>query len=192
MGAFQRSMNAGFIPKAMRQSQEWNAAQMPTQGYMQQEGQAAASMQYPMAGDAQQMWCGAGQTASPDCLGILMNRSTQQVQQNAQMAPSMAQQAPMQYYPMPQTQPPLQMPSFMGQSSADVDQAQMMTQMQAPQMNMATMQLPPMAMADGEHTPAMSGASTPSQMMAFVNAQNPDELVAQLKAAAADCQFYED
>lgn len=170
MGAFQRAMNAGLMPKAMKN--EWNPAQMNAQGYLPQQPEG-----FGMPAECQQAWCGAGQMPSPDCLGILMNQPQMPMQQQQQMVPSMPSQ-PMQYFQVPQAQ------------ATPAEQTQMMNHMQAPQMQMPNMQLPPMQMCDVQEPVAlMSGESTP---VTAKEPQSPDDLVAQLKAMAESQGIYED
>lgn len=94
-GAFQRAMDAGFVPKNMKQ--DWSGLQAspaPAQGFLpktQAEGNQAGMMQYSTLGDSQQMWNGAGQ-----CSSMAQQQMQPQAQAMMQMMPPMPPQMMMQ------------------------------------------------------------------------------------------------
>jgi len=172
-GAFQRALDAGIVPKSMKQ--EWNglqASSAPAQGFLpkpQPEGQGTNAMQYSTLGDSQQMWNGTGQMQSNDGWCSPMNQPQMQSQQ-----PFVAQQMMSQSMQVPQQMPQ----QMMLQVPMPQDQVQQHAQM------MPT---------------AQSGESNQmAQMMAIVMPQagqfpcDRELMAAQLQAAAADCQCYED
>jgi len=94
-GAFQRAMDAGFVPKNMKQ--DWAGLQTsstPAQGFLpktQADGNQGGMMQYSTLGDSQQMWNAAGQ-----CSPMAQPQMQPQSQPMMQMAPPMPPQMMMQ------------------------------------------------------------------------------------------------
>lgn len=164
-GAFQRAMNAGLMPKNMKQ--EW--CQQPQQ----------LNNNMAMQCDGQQMWNTNWQQ------GQMQMQPTQQMQcQPAQM--------PVQMMPQMQAQPsqfqqPMQMMSMECMQEPQMQAPQ--AQVQMFEMPMCQMQTP---IQSGESTPT---TEVDRCMAIIMPQQSPfgfnDDLAAQLQAAA-DCQRYED
>jgi len=204
-GAFQRSIDAGFMPKSMKQ--DWNAAQAPSahaQGFLPQQ-QMQNSQQTWNGDDGQQMWNGAGQMHGNGGWGVPASQPQMPMQHMyAQQVSPLEQQA------MPSQQQD-QMLMYQSQMPQQVQTAQMqMPQMQMPQMEMPQMQMPQMQMPQMQMqqmqqmempTPTASGDSTPADVdrcMAIINPQagqfpyDKDLVALQLRAAAECQQCYED
>lgn len=188
-GALQRGIDAGLMPKAMKQ--DWSAmprSTAPAQGFLCQQPQVQQDtmMPYAMAEDSQQMWNGVGQMQGSDCWDASYNQAqmpmesmyAQQFQQQHdptvmqyQMMPQMAMQDPAQMLQMPQCE----------QSPMCGNMCNM--PLELPQMAMSQVQLSPIA--SGESTPAFSCMSEPEPCDA-------DLMALQLRAAAELNQCYED
>jgi hypothetical protein len=202
-GAFQRALDAGLMPKSMKQDASARPEAMPMAPSAFQGQQDAlysthmsqsSPMAYTSAVDGQPLWNTAGPMQGNDywpaqvghpqpqaqysCVQHMQNLSNQFPQMGSmhQMA---GQQSLAMQIPTQQHQLPPQMPS----------------QMQQPQMQFPQMQVPEVRVHNGA-----PGDSTPTEWdkcMAIVmpqTAQFPcdkDLLVAQLRAAA-DCHCYED
>lgn len=166
--AFQRAIDAGLVPKNMKQ--EWCATQPSAMANSYQEFQNNnMGMQYGSLGDGQQMWNAMGQAQTGNCW--------QQVQ--------MPMQAPT-FAPHHHMQPQMAVPMM---SQMQPQPAQVQAQVPMFEMPMCQMQVPPQA---------QSCESTPTDFdrcMAICMPQtaqfDKDLMAAQLKAAA-DCQRYED
>jgi len=166
-GAFQRAIDAGLAPKAMKQ--EWSGLQAssgPAQGFLPQQldCHSAAMMQYSTTGDGQQIWNGIGQMQSNGGWCSPMNQPQMQSQQ-----PYMPQQ--MMSQSMPQQMPP----------QVFQDQVQMMQGGASP--HLAQMVAPQMqAHLDSCMANAMPQAGQ----------QDQEFMALQLKAAAELQQCYQD
>jgi hypothetical protein len=217
--AFQRNIEAGLMPKAMRQEAP---CYVPLQQPEMQNGavmQYDSQYEYALAGDGQHMWSGAGQMQSNDCWQVPVDQTdyTSQcayMQQVPQMQQQMASPEISQLLgmtdqlsmpPQAQQQMQVQMPFQVQQSQfqqmapmAMDEQSMQMLQMQSPQM-----QLPQLPQMELPQTPMsqMSGESTPCDIdrcMAIVMPQDSqsqcdrDFMALQLKAAAELQQCYED
>jgi len=174
-GALQRSNDAGFMTKVMKQ--DWNTVQIPpspANGFMPQheEVQNPAAMQYAMMGDSQHMWSSAEQMQSMDCWGAPVDPSQMQCSyaQASQLQQQMMHQSdlsqmtampdqqwggpmPLQealpYQMMSQMQDPLVTSMQTLPMTADEHSLQMlqMTQLQLPQMQLPQMEFPPTPMS---------------------------------------------
>lgn len=176
-GAFQRSIDAGFMPTNMKQG--WDTVQMPqnqAQGRVAQQGQMEhqnAAMPYAMAYDGQQMWNGAeGQMHSDDCWSVPFDQSQMSSQsmytQDSQIQDPMMMHQQMPFHIMPEMDMAMQQP----QMQLECDQLQRMVQNEGPQLPQISMAAPPTNTAVDE---------TDTEMMAL-----------QLRAAAELNQCYED
>lgn len=166
-GAFQRALDAGLAPKAMKQ--EWNgltAPSAPAQGFLpkQLDCQSASIMQYPGTGEGQQIWNGTGQMQSNDGWCSPVNQPQMQLQQ-----PYMPQQ--MMSQPMPQQLPP----------QVFQDQVQLMHGGESPH---AAQMAAPQMQADA--------SSCPANTMPPAEQQDLEFMALQLKAAAELQQCYQD
>lgn len=130
-GAFQRALDAGLMPKNMKQ--EWNgqhSSSAAAQGFLpkqQPEGQSGGVMQYSALGDSQQMWNGSNDGwCSP--MGQAQMQPQQAYAPQQMMQQQMAQQMLIQV-PQQQAQQPAQMMLQMPTPQEQVQQpVQMMPQ----------------------------------------------------------------
>jgi hypothetical protein len=198
-GAFQRAIDAGFVPKNMKQ--DWGAVQ--PHGMHAADVHSGGNMLYG-CGDSQQMWGGAGHMGADYCgvhmqqqycqdyCGMQMQAPTPDLQHmtsmgNQQGAPQMPMQTPL-MLPQMAVQQPMQhqMPLLPMQG----DQSPMqMGQMSMPITPMSVPQTP--TTASGDITPIQRDCM--AILMPQTSQVSPDLaiLAAQLKASA-ECQRYED
>lgn len=208
-GAFQRAIDAGFVPKNMKQ--EWGAMQMSSanaQGMLSSAADvhSGGNMSYGV-GDSQQMWGGAGQMAGSDYCGVALQQQYSQDYCGMQMqAPPTPDMMPMgqQIAPPMSTQTPLMLPQMAVQQPMQQQMQMMPMQGDQSPMQMAQMSMPVTPMAVPQTPTTASGDTTPvgidhvqRECMAILMPQtsqfpcDKDILAAQLKASA-DCQRYED
>lgn len=166
-GAFQRTMNAGLMPKAMKEQSPMANGAMP----QWPEVPNGMVVQYAGTSDCEQMWNGAGQIQGNDCWSMPsphMPQSFPYMQQAPQFQQPMLPQQAMQMAPM---------------------HAEQMPQMQAvPMHHMPQMQVQPVQ----SEVLATSGDATPTMPQASQDDGDDDLMALKLRAAAEMSQCYED
>lgn len=178
-GAFQRTMDAGFVPRTYKQDQ-WNGSAYG-EGFMEQQMQGMG-MEYGMGADAQLMWNGSEQMAGNDYWGTPVNQF-QQEQYGFNMSPQGSD-----YYTQPMAQQ--QDPFMMGMMSSPQGDGQTLLQTSPVTSQHGGAQLVPMPPLDAAGALA---TAPPLPMMPVVGGeQDKDLLELQMKAAAELENVYED